>query len=652
MEADVLLRFTSMRITPFLAGAAAACCGVFFSTHAQVYTVDPAALINDYISIGEFNTTGNADGWGRSASAIAPFKVANGELEVTTTGGDPWFYRVNFATALGVPPDFTFVQVRIKFLSGAQDGWEMFWGSTTRGGPVGGQQIGYTLGLTDNEYHVIEFDLTEQLADGASLDDFRIDPGQGAGNKFLIDYVRVGKLSLDSDNDGLPDTVETATGVFVSARDTGTDPNQADTDGDGVSDGIEVQYGTDPNNKAEFPVPSIDKYSLNPAEYIVDVAIDPNIPTTSNGTVTGFQVAPALPNGLTLNPTTGQITGTPLAASPATDYTITATFTGGKSDTEVVNIAVRTPYFDYTLAKYTFRANIATADILPNIHGVAPTSFDVTPALPDGLAFDPTSGMLSGAGTGYSAPKDYTFVATYAAFPKYTNLVTISVVEDPVLTIDPEAKVLDYFSLGEFDDPADAAGWFANGIQTPFDVLDGALVVITTGGDPFFGKNPTLPADYRVIEFSMKVVDGSAAPTGIYWSENAPNRGYSEATHYQFPQLVEDGEFHVYQVDYRKSLDGMFNGIRIDPSGGAGLTAHFGYIRIGDFLPRLKIERPDDVTMRILWPAAATGFKLQSAATLPGTWTDSSHPVVVENDMNVVTVPTTNAALRFYRLIQ
>jgi len=244
-----------MKITPLLAGAAAACCGVFFTANAQIYTVDPAVLINDYISIGEFNTTGDAEGWGRNAAAIAPFKVANGELEVTTTGGDPHFYRVNFAGPMEVPPEFTLVQVRIKFLLGAQDGWEMFWGSTTLPGPVGGQQIGYNLGLADNEYHVVEFDLTEQLADGASLDDFRIDPGQGGGNKFLIDYVRVGKYSTDTDEDGLPDTVETVTGVFVSARDTGTDPTKADTDGDGVSDGVEVQYGTDPNNLIGTVIP-------------------------------------------------------------------------------------------------------------------------------------------------------------------------------------------------------------------------------------------------------------------------------------------------------------------------------------------------------------------------------------------------------------
>jgi hypothetical protein len=44
----------------------------------------------------------------------------------------------------------------------------------------------------------------------------------------------------DDDNDGLNDTVETNTGTFVDANNTGTNPLLADTDGDGFNDGAEV----------------------------------------------------------------------------------------------------------------------------------------------------------------------------------------------------------------------------------------------------------------------------------------------------------------------------------------------------------------------------------------------------------------------------
>lgn len=52
----------------------------------------------------------------------------------------------------------------------------------------------------------------------------------------------------DADNDGLRDEVETATGTYVSTSDTGTRPDNADTDADGVPDGLEVNAGTNPTD--------------------------------------------------------------------------------------------------------------------------------------------------------------------------------------------------------------------------------------------------------------------------------------------------------------------------------------------------------------------------------------------------------------------
>lgn len=57
-------------------------------------------------------------------------------------------------------------------------------------------------------------------------------------------------LRADTDGDGLSDAVETNSGTFVDASDTGSDPLRADTDGDGLTDGDEVSpengFVTDP----------------------------------------------------------------------------------------------------------------------------------------------------------------------------------------------------------------------------------------------------------------------------------------------------------------------------------------------------------------------------------------------------------------------
>jgi DNA-binding beta-propeller fold protein YncE len=60
----------------------------------------------------------------------------------------------------------------------------------------------------------------------------------------------------DDDNDGLLDVVETNTGTFVSASDTGSNPFDTDSDDDGISDLSEVLNHTDPNDP-DSPGPPI-----------------------------------------------------------------------------------------------------------------------------------------------------------------------------------------------------------------------------------------------------------------------------------------------------------------------------------------------------------------------------------------------------------
>lgn len=76
---------------------------------------------------------------------------------------------------------------------------------------------------------------------------------EGGGGWWAIDTISVtanveNTGPADADGDGLEDDVETNTGTFVSGNDTGSDPNNPDTDGDNLTDGDEVfTHGTDPN---------------------------------------------------------------------------------------------------------------------------------------------------------------------------------------------------------------------------------------------------------------------------------------------------------------------------------------------------------------------------------------------------------------------
>lgn len=83
--------------------------------------------------------------------------------------------------------------------------------------------------------------------------------------------------------------------------------------------------------------PSSLSYST-PVTYTQNTAITNNVPTVT-GTVTSYSILPALPTGLTLNTTTGVISGTPTEASAAANYVVTAS-NGAGSTTATINITV------------------------------------------------------------------------------------------------------------------------------------------------------------------------------------------------------------------------------------------------------------------------------------------------------------------------
>ncbi len=84
---------------------------------------------------------------------------------------------------------------------------------------------------------------------------------------------------------------------------------------------------------ASAPPPAGLAYSVSPGAYRADETIAPNAASLTSGTATTFSVLPALPLGLSLDPVSGEITGTPLVEVPAKDYEITAANAGGQTNT-------------------------------------------------------------------------------------------------------------------------------------------------------------------------------------------------------------------------------------------------------------------------------------------------------------------------------
>ena len=162
--------------------------------------------------------------------------------------------------------------------------------------------------------------------------------------------------------------------------------------------------------------PSGLQYPGAPA-FVVDTAIAALTPSVV-GAVTSYSVSPALPEGLSLNTTTGVILGTPTGVAAKTDYTVKATNSAGSTTASVsivvVAAATSAPSDLNYPAPPTWVVGTAIAPVKPTVVGQV-TGYSVSPALPAGLSLDTTTGVISGTPTGVAAKADYTVKATNAA---------------------------------------------------------------------------------------------------------------------------------------------------------------------------------------------------------------------------------------------
>jgi hypothetical protein len=157
-----------------------------------------------------------------------------------------------------------------------------------------------------------------------------------------------------------------------------------------------------------MPAPSNLQYALGTGE--VGSPYGP-YPPSVNGTVTGYSVSPALPAGLTLDPTSGVISGTALAASSGTTYTVTAS-NGGGAATAVLTLEILAPPTALTYTSPVSGMVGATlTPIVPTLSRHA-DAFTVYPPLPAGLMLDRATGTVSGTPTSARLPLIYTVVAS------------------------------------------------------------------------------------------------------------------------------------------------------------------------------------------------------------------------------------------------
>ena len=203
--------------------------------------------------------------------------------------------------------------------------------------------------------------------------------------------------------------------------------------------------------------------------------------------------AGALPGGLTLNPATGAITGTPSALGTF-NFSITATDsstgTGPYTATQSYSIVVIDVPPTAANSTLTVAYNAPATNVPLSLGGGAATSLAIVTPPTNGTAIVTGTTITYQPNTGYAGPDSFTYTATNSGGTSAPATVTITV-QDPVITITP-------------------SGGFAATVAAPYT----QTFTFNGGAQPWSGYQVTnLPAGLSITGTTANTVTVSGTPT-------------------------------------------------------------------------------------------------------------------------------------------
>jgi hypothetical protein len=267
--------------------------------------------------------------------------------------------------------------------------------------------------------------------------------------------------------------------------------------------GINTQYMTSPLNLGVYgtvtsPPPSNLSYSPNPVIAIINTTTISSVPTVT-GTIDSYSISPTLPTGVTLNTTSGIISGKPSVISPATDYTVTATNTLGS-----------------TTAKFTLTVN-GLPIIIPGHNSMK--AFSTTQGTPSEAQYFTVSGdyltndVVVTPTTGYEISKDSVSYSTSITLPQSDG----NVVGEPVkiytrltgAAIGTFNNVINLTSTGAASNGVEVSGSVVAPPPAPTNLSYAPTPVIVTVNTTSISSSPTVTSTVTSYTISP------ALPTGV-----------------------------------------------------------------------------------------------------------------------------------------